>query len=177
MTERDLLDLLHRRYGQKSYNGGTEAPRYICAEHVRSQAGFDCRTADFVAVETWPSSMRDGGLIVHGIEVKVARSDWQRELRDPGKARETIRYATHRWLAVSGLHVARPEELPPGWGLLYPSGARGLIAKVTAEPQAADALTASATAALLRAVAKTAGRRSDVKARRRDYGEGGEVAC
>ena len=158
VTERDMLDLLHRRYGQRSYNGGVEAPRYVCAEHVRAKAGFDCRTADFVAVETWASSMRDGSLTIHGVEVKVSRPDWLRELKDPEKAAETLAHATHCWLAVPGLHIARLDELPDGWGLLYPAGSRGLVAKVSAVRRTVPPLTASATAALLRAVAKTAAR-------------------
>ena len=155
-TEREMLDLLHKRFGQKSYNGGIEAPRYICAEHVRTRAGFYCREIDFVAVETWESSMRAGTLTIHGAEVKVSRSDWLRELKDPHKTAETMEYATHCWLAVPDLTVARPEELPDGWGLLHIVGSRGLVAKVTARRRAVDPLSPSATAGLLRAAAKTA---------------------
>jgi hypothetical protein len=53
-TERAMLDLLHRRY---SFDGGNGA-RYACAEHVRNGAGFDAtRTADFVAMDPWPSKV------------------------------------------------------------------------------------------------------------------------
>jgi hypothetical protein len=161
MTEREMLDLLHRRYGQRSYNGGVDAPRYVCAEHVRNSAGFfdrkaGGRTADFVAVDTWHSSLRAGALAVHGIEVKVSRSDWVRELNDPDKARETLEYASHRWLAVPDASMVHTGELPDGWGLLCPAGIRGLVAKITAIPCQAEPLGPSAIAALLRAVAKTA---------------------
>ena len=155
MTEREMLDLLHSRYGVRSHNGGVYAPRYICAEHVRAGAGFEQRTADFIAVDTWESSMRDGWLTVHGVEVKVSRSDWLRELKDPAKASETLRYASHCWLAVSDPAIVREGELPLGWGLLCPAG-RGLTAKVAAAGRAVEPLTASAIAALLRAVTKTA---------------------
>lgn len=163
MTERDMLDLLHKRYSQRSYNGGVNAPRYICAEHVRARAGFDTRTADFIAVETWESSMRHGALTVHGVEVKVSRSDWLRELKDPAKAAVSMAYASHCWLAAADASVARPGELPDGWGLLLPqvrSGALILIAKVKASRRKVDHLSPPQTAALLRAVAKTAAARA-----------------
>lgn len=163
-SERHMLDLLHRRYAQRSANGGVSAPRYICAEHVRTRAGFDCRTMDFAAVDTWQSSMENGSLAIHGVEVKVSRSDWLRELKDPQKSAETMQWATHRWLAVPLATIARPEELPEGWGLLVIGGSvldEKLIAKVQAKPVAIGSLTASATAALLRAAVKTATRKGE----------------
>ena len=168
MNERQMLDLLHRRYGQRSHNGGTDSPRYICAEHVRDRAGFfdrgAGRTADFIAVDTWQSSMRNERLAIHGIEVKVTRSDWLREIKDPAKAKEGLRYATHRWLAISDPSIARPEELPPGWGLLCPSGDRGLVAKVQASGlSATERAGPSSLAALLRAIAKTSAERTAQK--------------
>ena len=156
MNERDMLDLLHRRYGQRSYNGGVDAPRYICAEHVRDKAGFERRTLDFIAVDTWESSMRQGWLTVHGIEVKVSRSDWLRELRDPDKAATGMRYASHRWLAIPDESMVREGELPPGWGLMCAAGIRGLVARRPATGRQPEPLDPSAVAALLRAVAKTA---------------------
>ena len=155
-TERQMLDLLHRRYSQESSNGGIYAPRYICAEHARIRAGFDTRTMDFLAVDTWESSMRTGWLTIHGVEVKVSRSDWLRELKDPRKSAETMGYASHCWLAVQDLAIARPEELPEGWGLLLIAGSRGLVAKVAAKQRQPEPLTPAAVAALLRAVVKTA---------------------
>lgn len=158
LTERDMLDLLHRRYSQRSYNGGMYAPRYVCAEHVRARAGFDCRTADFIAVETWESSLRNG-LTIHGAEVKISRSDWLRELADPAKAAVSMAYASHCWLAAADASIVRPGELPAGWGLLIPqerAGMLALIAKPRAVRRDVEHLSPSQTAALLRAVAKTA---------------------
>ena len=161
MNERDMLDLLHRRYGQRSSNGGVDAPRFVCAEHVRNRAGFfdrkdGGRTADFVAVDTWHGTRHDEPLAVHGVEVKVSRSDWVRELADPAKASETLEYASHCWLAVPDASMVRDGELPAGWGLLCPAGIRGLIAKVAPVPRQPEPLTPSAVAALLRAAVKTA---------------------
>jgi hypothetical protein len=163
LTERDMLNLLHARFGQRSYNGAVSAPRFVCAEQVRSGAGFDRRTADFIAVDTWESSLRDGLLTVHGVEVKTSRSDWRRELADPEKAAESLAYASHCWLAAADPSVARADELPDGWGLLLPrrrGGVLVLVAAVTARRRKPARMDASATAALLRAVAKTAAARA-----------------
>ena len=159
-TERYMLDLLHKRYRQRSVNGGTDAPRYICAEHVRTTAGFGCRTMDFAAVDTWESSMRNGSLTIHGVEVKVSRSDWLREVKDPAKSAETMKWATHCWLAVPYSALVKREELPEGWGLLVMEGTfdKKLIAKIQAVPRNSGPLSPSATAALLRAATKTAAR-------------------
>ena len=72
-------------------------------------------------------------------------------------------YASHCWLAAADASVAKPGELPDGWGLLLPqerSGARVLIARVKASRRKVDHLSPSQTAALLRAVAKTAAARA-----------------
>lgn len=165
MIEREMFELLHRRYGQRSHNGGTDSPRFICAEHVRDRAGFfdrgAGRTADFIAVDTWHSSIRNDRLTVHGIEIKVSRSDWLRETKDPAKAEQGMRYASHRWLAISDPSIARPEELPAGWGLLCPAGERGLVAKVQATGlSATEPIASSSLAALLRAATRTAADRA-----------------
>jgi hypothetical protein len=151
LTERDMLDLLHQRFGGTSYNGGVEAHRYVRAEHVRAESGFDRRTADFIAVDTWASS----GHPVHGVEVKVSRSDWLREMKDPWKAQEFVPFMTYWWLAVADKAIVRDGELPDGWGLLAPR--RGaLFAIRTAPKRDAEPLTPARMAALLRAVDKTA---------------------
>jgi hypothetical protein len=75
--------------------------------------------ADAVAMNLYPSR----GLEVHGFEVKVSRSDWQRELRDPAKAEPVFRYCDRWWLVVGDAAIVKPGELPPTWGLLVPNGA------------------------------------------------------
>jgi hypothetical protein len=113
LTERTMLDLLHDRYSVDPGNG----PRYVCAEHVKSAAGFDGkRTADFMAFDLWPSS----GLLLHGFEIKVTRSDWLRELADPDKS-EPFRQIVDYWWLVCPPGVAGKSELPPGWGMLVVS--------------------------------------------------------
>jgi len=113
ITERHILTLLYARYSVVSGNG----PRYVVAEHVRNDAGFDAtRTCDFMAVDVWPSS----GLPIHGFEVKTSRADWLRELADPSKAQVFMDVVDHWWL-VAAPGVATRDELPPGWGMLVVS--------------------------------------------------------
>jgi len=156
VTERTMLDLLHRRFGQTSYNGAVAAERYVRAEHVRARSGFDCGTADFIAVDTWRSS----NLAVHGVEVKVSRSDWLRELKQPDKAAPFLVWCTHWWLAVPDAAMVLDGELPAGWGLLAIRGSRGLVASPPASRRPAEPIPPESLAALLRAVAKTATHRA-----------------
>jgi hypothetical protein len=171
-TEADVVDALERRYSATAGNGR----RYATAYGVRSRAGFDARrTADFVAMDLWPS----GGLRLHGHEVKVSRSDWLRELKEPEKSAEFIPWMNCWWLVVSDSRIVRPGELPDGWGLLVMRG--GALAVVQAAPKReARPLTPSRLAALLRAVAQTAeyrGRREADAAGLRAGASAGELAA
>ncbi|WP_232676707.1 hypothetical protein [Nocardioides sp. R-C-SC26] len=71
------------------------------------------------------------GRLLVGHEVKVSRADWRRELAKVGKA-DFWHDNTHQWWIVApGPEVVPAEELPEGWGLLYPGG-RGLRVVVKA---------------------------------------------
>lgn len=149
-TERTVLDALHRRYGAVKGNG----PRYVCAEHVRNDAGFRAsRTADLIAMDLWPAQGNE--LIGH--EVKVSRADWQTELRDPTKA-EAFKRHMDRWYLVAPAGVAQPEELPDGWGLLIVDDAGGTRIKVRAPKLTPEPVPRGLLAAFARATAKTAAR-------------------
>ena len=163
-TEREMLDLLHKRFGFIARNGGTAKPRYVKAEHVRARAGFfergdiDGRTADFVAVDTWTSSR----FAVHGVEVKVSRSDWLRELKDPSKAEAVRAWSNFWWLAVPHRSVVRDDELPAGWGLLtgqFREGRWCLRAVVQPVRTEVPPIPPESVVSLLYAVAKTAAAR------------------
>lgn len=85
---------------------------------VGNSTGFGQRRwADAVAVHLWPSK----GNAVHGMEIKVSRSDWAREIANPLKAEEIEQYCDFWWL-VAPKGVVRLEELPTGWGLMEASG-------------------------------------------------------
>lgn len=163
LTEADMIEALEQRYSATAGNGR----RYATAYGVRSRAGFDARrTADFVAMDLWPSK----GLLLHGHEVKVSRSDWLRELKEPEKAAEFMPYMNCWWLVASDPRIVRTGELPDDWGLLVMHGGL-LVVRKPAPKREAKPLTRSRLAALLRAVAQTAeyrGRRqAEREARRR----------
>lgn len=120
LTEALVLGLLERRFGTVSQGTGR---RYVTARHVRDAAGFDAfRTFDFVAVDTWPSS----GLELHVVEVKVSRSDWLRELKQPEKTQAAVDLADRFWIAAPA-GVVRKDELQGPWGLLEVRGTQQLV--------------------------------------------------
>jgi hypothetical protein len=152
-TERTMLDALCRRYSQVSPGNG---PRYVVAEHVRSHAGFEARrTADFVAIDTWVSS----GFQIAGHEVKISRSDWLRELKDPEKAAEFTPYMHRWWIVVPSVAIVRAEELPDDWGLMTLTGDHIRVARQAPKRNPLP-MPPSRMVAFLRAVQKTALTRS-----------------
>ncbi len=144
-----MLDHLHSRYARLGGNG----VRYVCAEHVRSQAGFDApRCADMIVQDLWK------GLELIGHEVKITRADWVAELKDPEKA-EAFRRHLHRWyLVVPDRSIVR-DDLPGGWGLMALRAGKLWVVR-PAPLTVPEPMPATMTAALLRAVAKTAERRA-----------------
>ena len=155
-TEDSMLALLRKRYTEHRGNG----PAWAFIPHVRNAAGFDAsRTADAIAMSLWPSR----GLELHGFEIKVSRSDWQRELLKPDKAESFCAIVDRWWLVVSDAAIVHDGELPPTWGLLIVRGGK-LVAKVDApalrrrppgDTRLSDAFSRSFLAALLRSAART----------------------
>lgn len=83
----------------------------------RDATGFDAsRSADALAFGMYVSR----GQVIIGFEVKVSRSDWLRELKDPAKADPIARYCDYFNLVVpaTGPGVCAVNELPPPWGLI-----------------------------------------------------------
>lgn len=85
---------------------------------VRNLTGYQytVRYADAISMGLWPSR----GLELHGFEIKVSRSDWLRELKDPAKAEAFG--SLDRWWIVAPKDMVKLEELPKGWGLLEWNG-------------------------------------------------------
>jgi hypothetical protein len=75
--------------------------------------GLSCRRADALVVSCWPSR----GIYAFGVEVKVDRQDWLKELRDPSKSAPIQRFCRHWWVATTP-GIVRSEELPETWGLI-----------------------------------------------------------
>ncbi len=150
-TERRLLDRLRERHARRHGNG----PAWVYMEHVRDRAGFDARrTIDALAMHLWPSKRH----ALHAFEVKVARSDWLRELANPEKARAWAELVDYFWV-VAPPGVIKVEELPPHWGLLVANRNGGLTPERHPERLGIgdESLTRSAVAAMLRAAQRTGG--------------------
>lgn len=97
-------------------------PEFAFFEQVRNSTGFrrTVRTADAMAMSLWPSR----GLLLHGFEVKVTRTDWLRELANPAKAEELAAYCDRWWIVVGDPKVVQEGELPPTWGLIAPAAGK-----------------------------------------------------
>lgn len=152
VTERDMLDRLNVRYGAFNGNG----IRYTRAEHVKVSTGFNARRiCDYMAFDLWCGYGPGRGPKLIGHEVKVSRSDWLAELRDPSKAEAFKRYCDFWWLVVADKDIVKPGELPDGWGLMV---AHGRTVRVTCQAVRLDPepLPRDVQATLTRAVTKTA---------------------
>lgn len=110
------LETIAERYGLDPDEGSERHRQYLARP-----AGV--RRIDVVAMGLWRST----GHVVHGIELKVSRSDWLKERRQPQKAEAAVRTCDYWWLAAGDASIVKDGELPEGWGLLVPHG-RGLRA-------------------------------------------------
>ena len=90
------------------------APEYAVMWEVGRATGAvtNQRYADAVIMSLWPSR----GLELHGVEIKVSRSDWKREAADPGKAEAIAAYCDRWWIHTTPGVIQDTSELPPMWG-------------------------------------------------------------
>ncbi|MBM0128188.1 hypothetical protein [Pimelobacter simplex] len=137
-TERSMLDRLNVRYSSRVTNGGWTGAKYLRAEHVPAGLRLQRhRICDFVATSMHSTRWaREQPVafppVFHGHEVKVSRSDWLTELRDPSKA-DAFRPHMHYWWLVAAAPDIVRDDLPEGLGLLVPHGPRTLRVVVPAE--------------------------------------------
>lgn len=128
LSSRDLDSMLRKRFN-KSGPGGS--PRYLLGAEVRLDA-FGSRSADMIVQDTWSGGGNDPLTQYprHGFEIKVSRSDWLAELRDPFKA-AAFRPYCHFWnLVIADKNMVKEDELPDGWGMLVPLGDNGSLLQV-----------------------------------------------
>lgn len=130
------------------------------------------RRIDALVQSLWPSR----GLWLAGVEIKVSRGDWLRELKDAGKADAIACFCDHWYVAVSDRAIVRDGELPPGWGMIAPQ--RGAL-RVVVPPAKLDPVPMSPTfrAALLRAAQECGANEAQLKqaraeARREGFEDG-----
>lgn len=141
MKASDLIDLLKVRY---------QAPEWACLTQVANGTGASgSRYADMVAMNLWPSR----GCEIVGVEIKVSRSDWVSELRNPKKADDMMKHCDSWVLCVSDAAIVQTGELPKGWGLLAPMGEKKEKLRCHVEPERKQAeITRAFMAALIRRV-------------------------
>ncbi|AUG29422.1 MULTISPECIES: hypothetical protein [Microbacterium] len=166
-TERSMLDRLRVRYGRTYKNGPYVGRQFAIAEHVATKPGAwgGDRIADAIVLDTWGvphAELTEPERLdtrwgerqsVHGFEVKVSRSDWLTELRDPEKAEAWARYCHYFWLVAADRSIVR-DDLPDGWGLLVPHGT-SLRAAVKPTRRTALAMPLPIVVSIARAVQKT----------------------
>lgn len=101
-------------------------PQYALLFEVASGMGKTMNGyADAIAMGLFPSR----GLDIEGFEIKTDRRDWLRELKDPAKAENVGKFCDRWWLVTSEEGIARPEEVPAGWGLYVLSSKRLEVVK------------------------------------------------
>ena len=154
-TEREMLDLVHKRYAA-AFNG--TSPRYVVAEHVQFNPTWATRCLDAVVADMWPSD----GFAMHGIEIKCSRNDLKRELDHPEKAETFSEHLDYFWVAVSDEKVLSNLTPPKHWGILIVRGGKLCVKRQAPRlrPKLAgytqrDPLPRNVQVALLRATRKT----------------------
>lgn len=156
-TEREMLDLLKEKYTK--IRSGTNADRYVRAEHVPVREYPDMwysgtRIVDYLVMDTYG----EGCIIGH--EVKVSRSDWLAELRDPNKSETWRQYCNKWYLVVPDASIVK-DDLPEGWGLMVVGKNGGLrVRKQSSHQENTKNFTTQGLSVVARSVAVTASRES-----------------
>lgn len=86
---------------------------------VNEYVGGTGRWADAIGMSLWKSR----GVELHGYEIKVSRTDWLREMKNPQKADAVCKYCDRWWIVAGETGIVKDGELPETWGLMEPHGA------------------------------------------------------
>lgn len=110
MTTAELLNKLSKKY---------PSPQYAFLSQVRNQTGYSSgagsiRTADALALGLWKSR----GYHLHGFELKISRSDWLHEFKDPSKAEAIAEYCDMFSLVIADMSIIDIAEVPKTWGIM-----------------------------------------------------------
>ena len=143
MTAPDVRAALKAYYCQPEYG--------IVFEVARSTGHAARRHLDALAMDLWPSR----GLAIHGIEIKVSRSDFRNEIKQPEKAEEIAEFCDYFWIAAPA-GIVPIEEMPKAWGLYEVSEAGRITIKKQPEKTEAKPVTRAFMAAITGCVAPTA---------------------
>jgi hypothetical protein len=137
-TANEVVNALKAKY---------EANAYAFLEQVGDGTGARLhRWCDALVMSLWPSR----GLDIIGIEIKVRRSDWLKELSLPQKADAIARYCDYWYVAVGDENIVQNGELPSTWGLMVPRADGKLYCKKEATKLEPLPLSREFLAAVLR---------------------------
>lgn len=101
-------------------------PHYITMFEVRDSTGFDStRSADALSIAMYGTRGRE----ITGFEIKISRSDWLRELKQPEKAEEIGKFCDWFYLVTNDDSIAKVEEIPTPWGWMVLKGSRLKVIK------------------------------------------------
>jgi hypothetical protein len=118
----DLLDL-HEAKAVKVRSSDVKAaiaamhapPSHQTFFEVSNATGYGIKSyADAISMGVWPST----GNEIHGFEVKVSRSDFLSEMKNPEKAMPIMQYC-HRWSLVCPAQMVKLDEVPATWGVYW----------------------------------------------------------
>lgn len=99
------------------------APEYALVWEVAPATGAAHgrqRYADAMIMSLWPSR----GQYLHGVEIKVSRSDWLKEAKDPSKAERLAAYCDYWWVHTVPGVIHDLAEVPIMWGVRVWDGKR-----------------------------------------------------
>lgn len=143
MKAHEVLDALALASAFRS--AGKGAPHVMLREVSNGTGWRNHRYADALLLSVWPSR----GIWMAGVEVKVDRGDWLRELNDPRKSSEHQKHCKYWWLATTK-DVVQPEEVPETWGWVEVSGKRKTRVRKKAPQLEPEPLDLPFVAAILR---------------------------
>lgn len=143
MRTGELTEMVLRHY---STSEGNTSSKYIGLTQVRASTGYsDPSTADVMVLGSWPSSDSE----LQGFEVKISRSDWMNEVKNPSKCQPTKRYCDRWWLVIADKSFVKEGELPDDWGMMAVSGEKLEVVK-PAPKLSPEPLTTRFVASLIR---------------------------
>jgi hypothetical protein len=105
MTTTQLMEIIRKRH---------PSPEWAFFEEFRPATGWLADSGiDAWAINLWPSR----GFPCVAYELKVSRSDWLRELKDPTKREQGVKWSSEFWIATLP-GVVKADEVPEECGLL-----------------------------------------------------------
>jgi hypothetical protein len=119
-------DLSASQILERLRNGPFQEPAHAWLIEVNNATGFTGgrQFADALVVSLWPSR----GIWFAGVEVKVSRHDWGREVGQPTKSAEIQAFCDYWWVAAP-VGVVPIAEVPETWELLEVDGRKVLRTK------------------------------------------------